>query len=87
MTAETRKRWKYSADLIQGAVAVAPAPEQGYNLTEAARSYGIVNNLIRCWKQKPKDEVSDARLGVNTPPRNAALAQRTSKSTIPDRCS
>jgi transposase len=42
---------------------VALVTEQGYKTSEAARSLGIGDNLIRRWKREFEEEASGARLG------------------------
>ncbi len=49
MKAEKRTRWKYTEDFKRDAVALVT--EQGYKVSEAARSLGIGDNLLRRWKQ------------------------------------
>ena len=45
MTTETRKRREYTEDFKRDAVALVT--EQGYKASEAARSLGIRDNLVR----------------------------------------
>ena len=61
MTTETRKRRDYTEDFKRDAVALVT--EQGYKPSEAARSLGIGDNLIRRWKREFEEEASGARLG------------------------
>ena len=61
MTTETRKRRNYTEDFKRDAVALVT--EQGYKTSEAARSLGIGDNLIRRWKRELEEESSGARLG------------------------
>ena len=63
MTTETRKRREYTEDFKRDAVALVT--EQGYKPSEAARSLGIGDNLIRRWKREFEDEVSGAKLGTD----------------------
>ena len=63
MTTETRKRREYTEDFKRDAVALVT--EQGYKPSEAARSLGIGDNLIRRWKREFEDEASGARLGAD----------------------
>jgi len=42
---------------------VALVTEQGYKPSEAARSLGIEDNLIRCWKREFEEEASGTWLG------------------------
>jgi len=60
MTTETRKRQNYTEDFKRDAVALVT--EQGYKPSEAARSLGIGDNLIRRWKREFEEEASGARL-------------------------
>jgi transposase len=61
MTTETKKRREYTEDFKRDAVALAT--EQGYKVSEAARSLGIGDGLIRRWKREFEEEASGARLG------------------------
>ena len=63
MTTETRKRREYTEDFKRDAVALVT--EQGYKSSEAARSLGIGDNLIRRWKREFEEEASGARLGAD----------------------
>ena len=63
MTTETRKRREYTEDFKQDAVALVV--EQGYKVSEAARSLGIGDGLIRRWKREFEDEASGTRLGTD----------------------
>jgi len=63
MTTETRKRRNYTEDFKRDAVALVT--EQGYKPTEAARSLGIRDNLIRRWKREFEEEVSGVRLNAD----------------------
>jgi transposase len=63
MTTETRKRREYTEDFKRDAVALVT--EQGYKPSEAARSLGIGDNLIRRWKREFEEEASGARLGTD----------------------
>ena len=60
MTPETRKRREYTEDFKRDAVALVT--EQGYKPSEAARSLGIGDNLIRRWKREFEEEASGAGL-------------------------
>jgi len=60
MTTETRKRREYTEDFKRDAVALVT--EQGYKPSEAARSLGVGDNLIRRWKREFEEELSSARL-------------------------
>ena len=63
MTTETRKRRNYTEDFKRDAVALVT--EQGYKPTEAARSLGIRDNLIRRWKREFEEEASGAGLNAD----------------------
>jgi len=63
MTTETRKRREYTEDFKRDAVSLVT--EQGYKVSEAARSLGIGDGLIRRWKREFEDEASGARLGAD----------------------
>lgn len=63
MKAEKRTRRKYTEDFKRDAVALVI--EQGYKVTEAARSLGIGDNLLRRWKQGFEAEVSGNPLGTD----------------------
>jgi transposase len=65
MTTETRKRREYTEDFKRDAVALVT--EQGYKVSEAARSLDIGDGLIRRWKREYEDEASGARLGTKPP--------------------
>jgi len=60
MTTETRKRRGYTEDFKRDAVALVT--EQGYKPSEVARSLGIGDNLIRCWKRELEEQATGARL-------------------------
>jgi len=60
MTTETRKRREYTEDFKRDAVALVT--EQGYKPSEAARSLGIGDNLVRRWKREFEEEASGAGL-------------------------
>ena len=60
MTTETRKRREYTEDFKRDAVALAT--DQGYKVSEAARSLGIGEGLVRRWKREFEEEASGARL-------------------------
>jgi len=63
MTTETRKRREYTEDFKRDAVALVV--EQGYKVSEAARSLGIGDGLIRRWKREFEEAASGARLGTD----------------------
>jgi len=60
MTTETRKRRNYTEDFKRDAVALVT--EQGYKPSEAARSLGIGDNLVRRWMREFEEAASGARL-------------------------
>ena len=60
MTTETRKRREYTEDFKRDAVALVT--DQGYKVSEAARSLGIGEGLVRRWKREFEEEASGARL-------------------------
>ena len=60
MTTEARKRREYTEDFKRDAVALVT--EQGYKPSEAARSLGIGDNLIRRWKREFEEEASSTGL-------------------------
>jgi transposase len=61
MTTETRKRRNYTEEFKRDAVALVT--EQGYKPSEAARSPGIRDNLVRRWKREFEEAATSARLG------------------------
>jgi transposase len=63
MTTETRKRREYTEDFKRDAVALVT--DQGYKVSEAARSLGIGEGLVRRWKREFEEEASSARLGTD----------------------
>ena len=63
MTTETRKRREYTEDFKRDAVALVT--DQGYKVSEAARSLGIGDGMIRRWKREFEDEASGARLDTD----------------------
>ena len=63
MTTETRKRRNYTEDFKRDAVALVT--EQGYKPTEAARSLGVGDNLIRRWMREFGDAASGTRLSTD----------------------
>lgn len=54
-----RMRRSYSEEFKRDAVSLVT--EQGYSLTEAARSLGLHPNLIRNWKQKFMSQENDSQ--------------------------
>jgi len=60
MTTEKRKRNDYTEDFKRNAVALVT--QQGYKISEAARSLDIGANLIGRWRREFEDEVSGVRL-------------------------
>jgi len=63
MKAEKQTRRTYTEDFKRDAVALVT--EQGYKVTEAARSLGIGDNLLRRWKQGFEDEVTGKSLNTD----------------------
>ena len=63
MTTETRKRREYTEDFKRDAVALVT--EQGYKPSEAARSLGIGDNLIRRWKREFEEAASGVQLDAD----------------------
>ena len=63
MTTETRKRRKYTEDFKRDAVALVT--EQGYKPSEAARSLGIGDNLVRRWMREFEEAASGERLSTD----------------------
>ena len=63
MTTETRKRWNYTEDFKRDAVALVT--EQGYKPSEAARSLGVGDNLVRRWMREFEEEASGTRLSAD----------------------
>jgi transposase len=60
MTAERRKRRKFTEDFKREAVALVT--EQGYSVAEAARSLDVGENLIRRWRQQIESGGPEERL-------------------------
>ena len=60
MTTETRKRRNYTDDFKREAVALVT--EQGYKISEAARSLDIGANLLGRWRRQFEEEASGVRL-------------------------
>ncbi len=60
MTTEKRKRSTYTEDFKRDAVALVT--EQGYKISEAARSLDVGANLIRRWRRQFEEEASGVRL-------------------------
>ena len=63
MTTETRKRRNYTEEFKRDAVALVT--EQGYKVSEAARSLDVGDNLIRRWKREFEDDASGTQLGAD----------------------
>lgn len=55
MSKEKRKRRQYTEEFKRDAVALVA--EQGYKISEAARSLGINSNLLRRWKNELGGEI------------------------------
>jgi len=62
MTTGSAKRRKYTGEFKRDAVALVT--EQGYKVSEAARSLGINDKLLRRWRQQFAEEVSGAGLNA-----------------------
>ena len=60
MTTEKRTRRQYTEDFKRDAVALVT--DQGYKVTEAARSLGINDNQLRRWKQEFEEQASGVQL-------------------------
>lgn len=60
MTTEKRTRRKYTEDFKRDAVALVS--EQGYKISEAARSLDINDNVLRRWKREFEAEAAGTRL-------------------------
>jgi transposase len=60
MTVEKKRRRKYTEEFKREAVSLIT--EQGYRTTDAARSLGINENVLRKWKRGFEDEASGAGL-------------------------
>ncbi|VAX06268.1 Mobile element protein [hydrothermal vent metagenome] len=63
MTTEKRTRKKYTDDFKRDAVALVT--EQGYKVSEAARSLDIGDNLLRRWKQGFEEEATGNSLSAD----------------------
>ncbi len=63
MTIETTKRRSYTEAFKREAVALVT--EQGYKISEAARSLDIGANLLRRWRRQFEEEASGARLSMD----------------------
>ena len=63
MTTETRKRRNYTEDFKRDAVALVT--EQGYKPSEAARSLGVGDNLVRRWMREFEEGASGTRLSTD----------------------
>ena len=63
MTTETRKWRNYTEDFKRDAVALVT--EQGYKVSEAARSLDINDNQLRRWKREFEEEASGVRLNAD----------------------
>ena len=60
MTTEKRTRRQYTEDFKRDAVALVT--DQGYKVSEAARSLGINDNQLRRWKQEFEEQASGVQL-------------------------
>ena len=63
MATETRKRRNYTEDSRRDAVALVT--EQGYKPSEAARSLGVGDSLVRPWMRESEEEASGTRLSAD----------------------
>jgi len=63
MTTVKRTRRKYTEEFKREAVALVT--EQGYKISEAARSLDIGENVLRRWKRVMEEENSGERLSVD----------------------
>ena len=63
MTAEKRQRRSFPEDFKREAVALVT--EQGYKVSEAARSLDIHENVLRKWKLKFEQEESGEALNLD----------------------
>ena len=63
MTTEKRKRRDYTEDFKREAVALVT--EQGYKISEAARSLDIGAGLLGRWRRQFAEEASGARLSID----------------------
>jgi transposase len=63
MTTETSKRRNYTEDFKRDAVMLVT--DQGYKISEAARSLGIGDSLLRRWRQEFEQEASAAGLTID----------------------
>ena len=63
MRTEKRARRKYTEEFKRDAVALVT--EQGYRVTEAARSLDINDNVLRRWKHEYEEGVSGVGLNVD----------------------
>ncbi len=63
MTTETRKRRDYTEDFKRDAVSLVT--EQGYKISEAARSLDIGAGLLGRWRREFETEASGSRLSAD----------------------
>lgn len=63
MPTEKKTRRKYTEDFKRDAVALVT--EQGYKVSEAARSLGVNDHLLRRWRQAFEDEASGVLLSTD----------------------
>ena len=63
MTVEKRQRRSFPEDFKREAVALVT--EQGYKISEAARSLDIHENVLRKWKQRFDQEESGENLNLD----------------------
>ena len=77
MVIDKRTRRKYSDEFKRDAVALVV--DQGYKISEAARSLDVGNNLLRRWKQHFEDEASGVVLNANEREELAVLRKEVRK--------
>jgi len=63
MTAEKRQRRSFPEDFKREAVALVT--EQGYKVSEAARSLDIHENVLRQWKRKFEQKINGETLSLD----------------------
>ncbi len=63
MSKEKRTRRQYTNDFKRDAVALVT--EQGYKISEAARSLGINDNVLRRWKHELSDPADDQTVSAD----------------------
>lgn len=63
MTTQSSKRRNYTEDFKRDAVTLVT--DQGYKISEAARSLGIGDSLLRRWRQEFEQEASATGLTID----------------------